>query len=72
MLSGRSTVMAAEGDEDVESVLGFCCERLALADDGSTLELWHGQDIVPHDRTAPVRDWPGVQPKGSISEYQLV
>eukprot|EP00971_Amphidinium_carterae_P138876 2752317-Amphidinium_carterae.1 len=63
--------MAAEGDEDEESVLAACCERLALADDGSTMELWHGQDIVPHDRAA-VRDWPGVQPKGSISEYQLV
>eukprot|EP00971_Amphidinium_carterae_P268944 5335739-Amphidinium_carterae.1 len=35
------------------------------------MELWHGSgEIVPADKL--VRDWPGVQPPGEISEYPLV
>eukprot|EP00971_Amphidinium_carterae_P031221 614522-Amphidinium_carterae.1 len=63
-------MVAAESDETVEIVLDKCRERLNLADDGATMELWHGQDRVP-GRTE-VEDWPGVQPRGEITEYQLV
>eukprot|EP00971_Amphidinium_carterae_P060634 1200139-Amphidinium_carterae.1 len=66
MLSGRSTVVAASlGDGNVRDVLEVCRERLGLADDGSTMELWHDPEMVPAD--ARVREWPGVQPKGEIS-----
>eukprot|EP00971_Amphidinium_carterae_P018081 356544-Amphidinium_carterae.1 len=70
MLSGRSTVVAAFGDWEAELVLNNCRRRLGLADDGSTMELWHGPEKV--DRTTKVRDMPGLQPSGEISEYQLL
>eukprot|EP00971_Amphidinium_carterae_P087827 1737740-Amphidinium_carterae.1 len=66
MLSGRSTVVAADEEWNEESVLYVCRERLGLADDGATLELCHGSDWVPADGTE-VQDWPGIQPKGEIS-----
>eukprot|EP00971_Amphidinium_carterae_P118035 2338524-Amphidinium_carterae.1 len=69
MLSGRSTVVAADSDDHVEHVLAQCRERLGLADDA--MQLWHGSgERVPDD--TEVRDWPGVQPLGEISEYQLL
>eukprot|EP00971_Amphidinium_carterae_P047365 933198-Amphidinium_carterae.1 len=71
MLSGRSTVVAA-GYELAYGVLVRCRERLGLADDGSTLELWHSSgERVPDDYTE-VRHFPGIQPPGKISEYQLL
>eukprot|EP00971_Amphidinium_carterae_P066063 1308633-Amphidinium_carterae.1 len=71
MLSGRSTVVAAWSHLSVKNVLAVCRRRLGLADDGGTMELWHGSERVPDDDTE-VEDWPGVQPGGTISEYQLL
>eukprot|EP00971_Amphidinium_carterae_P226955 4501575-Amphidinium_carterae.1 len=71
MLSGSSTVVAAPSDEDVEIVLALYRLRLGLPDDGATMELLHGLERVPADGTE-VQDWPGIQPKGEISEYQLL
>eukprot|EP00971_Amphidinium_carterae_P166003 3290482-Amphidinium_carterae.1 len=71
MLSGRSTVVAASWSWSVEAVLDQCRNRLGLADEGTSMELWHSADKVPDDGTN-VRHWPGVQPRGQISEYQLV
>eukprot|EP00971_Amphidinium_carterae_P320326 6367543-Amphidinium_carterae.1 len=70
MLSGRSTVVAAWDSWTVEHVLARCRKRLALSDDGATMELWHGSERVP-DGTGP-KDWPGVQPLGEITECQLL
>eukprot|EP00971_Amphidinium_carterae_P279770 5553652-Amphidinium_carterae.1 len=70
MLSGRSTVVAAFRFVDVESVLAAFRARLGLADDGTTMELWHASERVP-DRVQ-VRNFPGLQPPGEISEYQLL
>eukprot|EP00971_Amphidinium_carterae_P139929 2772191-Amphidinium_carterae.1 len=70
MLSGRSTVVAARGVEAPEIVLAACRRRFGLADDGTTMELWHGSERVPADES--VSDWPGIQPDSGISEYQLV
>eukprot|EP00971_Amphidinium_carterae_P325522 6455829-Amphidinium_carterae.1 len=70
MLSGRSTVVAAYDYDDVKYVLAECRRRLGLTDDGRTMEIWHGWDRVPV--VGCVRYWPGVQPRGEISEYQLV
>eukprot|EP00971_Amphidinium_carterae_P036336 714487-Amphidinium_carterae.1 len=71
MLSGRSTVVGAEDYWRADNVLAMCHRRLSL-DGGARMEaqLWHGPEMVPAD--ARVRDWPGVQPKGEISEYQLL
>eukprot|EP00971_Amphidinium_carterae_P069341 1372217-Amphidinium_carterae.1 len=70
MLSGRSMVVVSDDREDAEDVL--CGLRLWLnLPDDSMLELWHGQDRVPEDGKI-VRDWPGIQPLGEISEYQLL
>eukprot|EP00971_Amphidinium_carterae_P002960 58076-Amphidinium_carterae.1 len=56
-------------------VLHKCRSKLGLVrleDDGSTMELLHcSGKRVPCDGTE-VLDWPGVQPLGEISEYQLV
>eukprot|EP00971_Amphidinium_carterae_P026974 531936-Amphidinium_carterae.1 len=70
MLSGRSTVVAADGHWHVNEVLDKAHERLGLPDDGATMEVWHGSESVPVDEF--VQDWPGIQPRGEISEYQLV
>eukprot|EP00971_Amphidinium_carterae_P024063 475035-Amphidinium_carterae.1 len=71
MLSGRSTVVVAYSSQEVQSVLADRRFKLCLEDDGSAMELWHGSgERVPED--ARVRDWPGIQPRGQISEYQLV
>eukprot|EP00971_Amphidinium_carterae_P334551 6469906-Amphidinium_carterae.1 len=71
MLSGRSTVVAAWGHASVRIVLALCRWRLGLPDDGARMELCHASgERVPDD--AFVEDWPGVKPKGEISEYQLV
>eukprot|EP00971_Amphidinium_carterae_P282605 5610415-Amphidinium_carterae.1 len=59
MLSGRSTVVAAEDDDYVELVLDKARERLGLPDDGATMEVWHGSESVPDDEV--VQDWPGIQ-----------
>eukprot|EP00971_Amphidinium_carterae_P105589 2090950-Amphidinium_carterae.1 len=70
MMSGRNTVVATLGYREVEDVLAVCRRRLGLADDGSTMELWHGPERVPDETW--VRDCPGIQPEGKISEYQLL
>eukprot|EP00971_Amphidinium_carterae_P180487 3579927-Amphidinium_carterae.1 len=70
MLSGRSTVVAAWIYQDVENVLAACRTRLGLADDGTTMELRHASERVPD--CVLVRNWPGLQPPGEISEYQLL
>eukprot|EP00971_Amphidinium_carterae_P133076 2635125-Amphidinium_carterae.1 len=70
MLSGTSTVVAARSDEDVGDVLCMCKWRLAALT-GTTMELLHGQERVSGYCTI-VRDWPGVQPTGEITEYQLL
>eukprot|EP00971_Amphidinium_carterae_P301185 5983769-Amphidinium_carterae.1 len=78
MLSGRSTVVAAGPayqhewyyeNWHVDVVLAKCRTNLGLTDDGATMELWHGSDIVPEE--TPVEHWPGIKPPGEISEYQL-
>eukprot|EP00971_Amphidinium_carterae_P013153 259412-Amphidinium_carterae.1 len=70
MLSGRSTVVAASGSRKLEIVLAFCRKRLNLAVEGATLEVWHSANRVPGG--VRVDHWPGVQPRGEISEYQLL
>eukprot|EP00971_Amphidinium_carterae_P251924 5001965-Amphidinium_carterae.1 len=71
MLSGRSTVVAACHRESVGYVLFAIRRKLGLDDAGSTLELWHcSGERVPAG--ARVEDWPGIQPSGEISEYQLL
>eukprot|EP00971_Amphidinium_carterae_P049122 967880-Amphidinium_carterae.1 len=55
----------------VGEVLTVCRRRLNLADDGSTMELWHSSGVKVPDRMQ-VRNFPGVQPKGEITEYQLL
>eukprot|EP00971_Amphidinium_carterae_P301780 5995646-Amphidinium_carterae.1 len=72
MLSGRSTVVAVLPVWDIKIVLYECRRRLGLAEDGTTMELWHCSGMVPNDNNTEVSDWPGVQPKGEISEYQLL
>eukprot|EP00971_Amphidinium_carterae_P244398 4852931-Amphidinium_carterae.1 len=72
MLSGRSTVVAAWNLRDARYVLAECRRRLGLADDGAKMELWHSSgEKVPVGDTI-VNRFPGVQPKGEISEYQLL
>eukprot|EP00971_Amphidinium_carterae_P113409 2246887-Amphidinium_carterae.1 len=72
MLLGRSTVVAAWDFWNVENVLYECRKRLGLSDDGGAMELWHSSgERVPDDDTQ-VCNFPGVQPKGEISEYQLL
>eukprot|EP00971_Amphidinium_carterae_P245149 4867769-Amphidinium_carterae.1 len=71
-MSGRSTVVAALSNWGVKLVLMEGRRRLALADDGTTMELWHTSgERVPDDGTR-VSNFPGVQPTGEITEYQLL
>eukprot|EP00971_Amphidinium_carterae_P119560 2368738-Amphidinium_carterae.1 len=72
MLSARSTVVAAESHWSVKNVLATCRKGLGLKDDDAIMELWHGSEQVASDLSKLLRDWPGIQPKGEITEYQLV
>eukprot|EP00971_Amphidinium_carterae_P290128 5760591-Amphidinium_carterae.1 len=69
MLSGRCIVVLAPDGMDDENVLDECCRRLGLAD-GYTMKLLDLSGEEVHDFSF-VRNWPGLQPKGEISEYQL-
>eukprot|EP00971_Amphidinium_carterae_P183703 3646640-Amphidinium_carterae.1 len=70
MLSGRSIVVMASGDEGwAYHILERCCSRLQIQKT-ATPTLLHGTEVVP--ATVQVRSWPGLRPKGEVSEYQLV
>eukprot|EP00971_Amphidinium_carterae_P074136 1465199-Amphidinium_carterae.1 len=75
VLSGRSTVVCAcDEDEvrdgqDAEMIVERCCMRLMIFRTGNE-KLVHGAEVVPE--TAIVGSWPGIRPKGEVSEYQLV
>eukprot|EP00971_Amphidinium_carterae_P329678 6462286-Amphidinium_carterae.1 len=51
LLSGRSTVVLAWDHWDVALVLARCRSRLCLAEDGTTMELWHcsGEKVPVYD-----------------------
>eukprot|EP00971_Amphidinium_carterae_P352916 6492772-Amphidinium_carterae.1 len=72
MLSGRSTVVLAPHFGAMGDVLWDARRKLALPDAGSPMELWHGAVRVPHDAELLPYRWPGMQPKGEITEYQLL
>eukprot|EP00971_Amphidinium_carterae_P075812 1497989-Amphidinium_carterae.1 len=69
MLSGRSTVVCACGYENAEGIVDKCCRRLTITQSDSE-KLVHGTEVVP--ATAQVGSWPGLRPRGEVSEYQLV
>mmetsp|Transcript_41597 Transcript_41597/g.75414 ORF Transcript_41597/g.75414 Transcript_41597/m.75414 type:complete len:233 (-) Transcript_41597:57-755(-) len=71
LLSGRYTYRVTGRNPIVSAcdILRWCCKRLGLCCSGSEA-LIHGTTIVPSN--AIVEDWPGIQPLGQISEYQLV
>eukprot|EP00971_Amphidinium_carterae_P009271 183031-Amphidinium_carterae.1 len=69
MLSGRSTAVLAEDGNSSEDIVEECCSRLGM-DRGGTEKLVHGTEVVA--ATAKVESWPGLRPKGEVSEYQLV
>eukprot|EP00971_Amphidinium_carterae_P111046 2199719-Amphidinium_carterae.1 len=69
MLSGRE-IAVVEGPHDIaDHVVQRCCRRLGITSTG-TEALVLGTAVVP--ATAKVRDWPGIKPRGEVSEYQLV
>eukprot|EP00971_Amphidinium_carterae_P228289 4528215-Amphidinium_carterae.1 len=69
MLSGRSTAVTSGGDDRAEAIVRECCRHLEMQGRGTTA-LLHGAEVVP--ATAEVKNWPGVRPKGEVSECQLV
>eukprot|EP00971_Amphidinium_carterae_P230803 4580171-Amphidinium_carterae.1 len=70
MLSGRSTVVAAQLYHIVPNVLDKC-HRAGLVDDRNRImELWHGSERVPDDDC--VDNWPGIKQRGEMSDYQLL
>eukprot|EP00971_Amphidinium_carterae_P204167 4051532-Amphidinium_carterae.2 len=73
LLSGRCTVLALPwpGIETTEQVIAMCCERMeGVGREGMAVQLWHGVDGV--QAQTRVCDWPGIQPPGVITEYQLL
>eukprot|EP00971_Amphidinium_carterae_P170830 3385612-Amphidinium_carterae.1 len=69
LLSGRSTVVMSDGDNNAETIIEHCCRRLTIHESGKE-PLIHGTEVLP--ATAQVRSWPGLRSKGEVSEYQLV
>eukprot|EP00971_Amphidinium_carterae_P061855 1224922-Amphidinium_carterae.1 len=69
MLSGRCTAVLAGGCRSASNIVEECCRRLAIHRSG-TERVVHGTEVVPN--AARVSDWPGLGPKGEVSEYQLV
>eukprot|EP00971_Amphidinium_carterae_P228935 4541739-Amphidinium_carterae.1 len=45
------------------------CRRLGITSSGRE-SLVHGTEVVP--ATACIQNWPGLRPRGEVSEYQLV
>eukprot|EP00971_Amphidinium_carterae_P243955 4844316-Amphidinium_carterae.1 len=73
MLSGRSTVVLQDDNHGlsifIEDIVRRCCKRLGIERSG-TEKLVHGIAVVP--ATVRVDSWPGLQPAGEVSEYQLI
>mmetsp|Transcript_13174 Transcript_13174/g.24313 ORF Transcript_13174/g.24313 Transcript_13174/m.24313 type:complete len:268 (+) Transcript_13174:121-924(+) len=75
-LSGRSCMVAADDEDDLElayGVLSFLiidvCAKLGLEPTG-TETLVHGVDIVSRDTC--IHDWPGSPTRGAVTDYQLI
>jgi len=70
LLSGRSAVVLSEGLGNAEGFIrDWCCSRLGITSSG-TEALVHGTEVVP--AWALVGTWPGLRPRGEVSEYQLI
>mmetsp|Transcript_68446 Transcript_68446/g.127734 ORF Transcript_68446/g.127734 Transcript_68446/m.127734 type:complete len:221 (-) Transcript_68446:87-749(-) len=69
MLSGQSAIVCAKGRDTLSWILQDCCSKLEVEKTESA-ELLNGCNAVP--ATAIVSTWPGIQPKGQVTEYQLV
>mmetsp|Transcript_47148 Transcript_47148/g.86535 ORF Transcript_47148/g.86535 Transcript_47148/m.86535 type:complete len:199 (-) Transcript_47148:58-654(-) len=69
MLSGRSTFVVSRGILDLEDILVRSCERLGVTRTGHEV-LFHGVDAVLPGLSVCM--WPGIQPRGQVTEYQLV
>eukprot|EP00971_Amphidinium_carterae_P215013 4267176-Amphidinium_carterae.1 len=65
--SGRG--ISGPFDDTAAVVVKQACRQLGIAKSGRE-SLVHGTEVVP--ATACVQDWPGLCPKGEVSEYQLV
>eukprot|EP00971_Amphidinium_carterae_P012592 247704-Amphidinium_carterae.1 len=68
-MSGRHTCVAALEYERTEGIIDKACARLALPRRGSE-RLLQGTSVVAAQ--IAVRNWPGVAPKGEITECQLI
>mmetsp|Transcript_32907 Transcript_32907/g.60214 ORF Transcript_32907/g.60214 Transcript_32907/m.60214 type:complete len:203 (+) Transcript_32907:50-658(+) len=71
LMSGRHTYVVSRTElfHTAEGIVNCCCKYLGL-DVKGTEALVCGTRVVPPNTT--VRDWPGIQPPGEISEYELV
>mmetsp|Transcript_74246 Transcript_74246/g.138685 ORF Transcript_74246/g.138685 Transcript_74246/m.138685 type:complete len:191 (+) Transcript_74246:3-575(+) len=73
LLSGRYLywVEPVRSPATANGLIRWCWEQFGLGQSSrSVAALIHGDTIVPGDAYMP--DWPGIQPLGQISEYQLV
>eukprot|EP00971_Amphidinium_carterae_P037813 743513-Amphidinium_carterae.1 len=73
MLSGRSTVVASNGRTLALDIIRQCCGRLEIQGRGREA-LVHGAEVVPNgiQDASRVENWPGLRPRGEVSEYQLI
>eukprot|EP00971_Amphidinium_carterae_P157349 3119276-Amphidinium_carterae.1 len=70
MISGRSCIVLAEGFFPGEDVLDTVKEKFNLENVACELSLLHGTLTVPKE--SRVSEFPGLQPTGAITEYQLL
>eukprot|EP00971_Amphidinium_carterae_P237128 4706302-Amphidinium_carterae.2 len=72
MLSGRYTLVVSEGDthHTLWDILDKACERLEILASRRGMQLFYGSETVPS--RLPVAEWPGILPRGQVTEYQLV
>mmetsp|Transcript_64870 Transcript_64870/g.120684 ORF Transcript_64870/g.120684 Transcript_64870/m.120684 type:complete len:175 (-) Transcript_64870:86-610(-) len=70
LISGRHTYcLVFEDYVKTKYLIPTACKRLGLPCKG-TERLLIGSDIVPANSS--VHDWPGLAPRGEVSEYQLL
>mmetsp|Transcript_10478 Transcript_10478/g.18927 ORF Transcript_10478/g.18927 Transcript_10478/m.18927 type:complete len:197 (+) Transcript_10478:21-611(+) len=69
MMSGRTTLITSGFYEFARDVVQRCCFKLGVAYRGNE-QLYSGSTVVPAGCYAC--QWPGIQPLGEITEYQLV
>eukprot|EP00971_Amphidinium_carterae_P044177 869264-Amphidinium_carterae.1 len=69
MLSGRHTILFATPGLQAVNAIKWCCRRMGRKYTGAE-RLVYESEVLP--QAAMVMYWPGIRPRGEITEYTLI